>query len=189
MWENYESEKRSIALLRSCLYPKPLVPVPKPIDYGRKMEPIAIRRYISEMKSVIGKTVSVNKCGFIYPSKCWLGATADGHVVEDSCEDQNCILEVKCPFSKQNCSIEEACQDCSFFREMVDSTMQLKTTHLSPSTASTNICWSRFIQVVRFCVYTHKGVAIQCILPDIKCGIAGENQPTGAKFPMDIIDF
>lgn len=58
-------KKRSIALLRSCLYPMPLVPVPKPIYYGRKMEPIAIRRYESEMKSVIGKTVSVNKCAFI----------------------------------------------------------------------------------------------------------------------------
>lgn len=121
MWENYNQKKRSIALLRSCLYPMPLVLVPKPIYYGRKMEPIAIRRYESEMKSVIGKTVSVNKCGFIiYPSKCWLVQLQMATLWKIRVKIRMVLLKLSV----------QACQDRSFFREMVDSKMQLKTTHI-----------------------------------------------------------
>lgn len=89
--------------------------------------------------------------------------------MEDSCEDQNGIIEVKCPFSKQSCSIEEACQDRSFFCEMVDSKMQLKTTHIYYHQVQLQIyVGADLYKWCDFCVYTHKGVAIQHILPNIK---------------------
>ena len=43
-------KKRSVALLRQCVYPRPLDPLPAPIVWGRHYEAIAIEQYVVHMK-------------------------------------------------------------------------------------------------------------------------------------------
>ena len=102
-------KKRSISLLRECLYPKPLVPLPKPIAWGRHYESVAISKYISQTKQLY-EHVIVEKCGFIiHHDRGWLGASPDGRVKNGACNQRDGILEVKCPYSKCEVSPEEAC--------------------------------------------------------------------------------
>ena len=52
-------KKKSLYILRDCLYPKPLDPPPKPIAWGRTYESVAIKKY--EVRS----NITVQKCGFV----------------------------------------------------------------------------------------------------------------------------
>jgi hypothetical protein len=77
----------------------------------------AIKKY-KECKQDEGNSVDVcSASGFIVnPSSPWLGARP-GFLVSDS-NEQTCSLglgEVKCPFSKRENTIKEACEDHSFF--------------------------------------------------------------------------
>ena len=79
-------KKISVSLLSGCLYPKPLVPLPKSIAWGRHYESIAIEKYTFHMKA-LGKNVVVSKSGFIvHPEKVWLGASPDGFVKDTTYE-------------------------------------------------------------------------------------------------------
>ena len=92
-------KKKSVSLLSGCLYPKPLVPLPKSIAWERHYERIAIEKYTFHMKA-LGKIVS--KSGFIvHPEKGWLGASPDGFVKDTTYEFLDGLLEIKCPYSKR----------------------------------------------------------------------------------------
>ena len=62
-------KKKTVSLLRQCLYPKPLDPPPASIPWGGHQESIAIRKYISYKTTTIHSPVSVEKCGFIIPQQ------------------------------------------------------------------------------------------------------------------------
>ena len=90
--------KKSVALLRQCVYPKPLDPPPAPIAWGRHYEALAIQQYVAYMKKLGCLNISVKKCGFIiHPKKGWIGASPDGKVSDPDSEQPHGIIEVKCP--------------------------------------------------------------------------------------------
>ena len=63
----------------------------------------------------LGKNVVVSKTGFIiHPEKGWLGASPDGFVKDTTYEFPDGLLEIKCPYSKQEETQEEACLDPIF---------------------------------------------------------------------------
>ena len=81
-------KQKTVALLRFCLYPKPMIYLPKPIAWGRENEPNARSKYIQHMRSKghIGLTVSYS--GFVaHLEKCWLGATPDAWINDPSVQD------------------------------------------------------------------------------------------------------
>lgn len=118
--------KKTVSLLQQCLYPKPLVPLPAPIAWGRHYEAVAIRKYVSYMKD----SVSVEKCGFIiHPDKGWIGASPDGRVRYLHGNYEEGILEVKCPFSKREVTPRKACADNRFYCKLVNSEVCLKPSH------------------------------------------------------------
>jgi len=53
----------------------------------------------------------------------------DRIVYDPLSNDKEGGLEVKCPFSKQNMSIEEACQDTKFYLQYIDGKSILKRNH------------------------------------------------------------
>ena len=110
-------KKKSVSLIRECLYRKPLEPPPKPIAWGRCYEFVAINKHVSQM-SKFYENIKVEKCGFIiHPEKGLLGTSPDGYVrnAQTGVNQQDGILEIKCPYSKRQVSPEEACSDSTFF--------------------------------------------------------------------------
>ena len=126
------SEEKTASLLVYCLYPKPLMdPLPAPIAWGRQHESTAIKKYLA-LKNPSGSSTSitVEKCGFIIHHKhCWLGASPDGKVKDLNSDQQDGILEIKCPYSKRDVEPEEACKDPTFYCEIKDSRICLKSSH------------------------------------------------------------
>ena len=164
-------KKRSISLLRECLYPKPLLePLPKPIAWGRNSEPVAVNSYVLYMKEVLKKNVTVRPSGFIiHPDSGWLGASPDGIITDPACQHSTGLLEVKCPYSKRDKSPQEACSDSNFFCELIDSKVILKKNHGYYHQVQLQLYVAAdFCSWCDFCVYTQKGISIQRILPDFK---------------------
>ena len=64
----------------------------------------------------------------VHPSKGFLAASPDG-IVEDTNIHETGLLEIKCPYSKRNSRIKEACADGGFFCTMNSSKLKLKRHH------------------------------------------------------------
>lgn len=80
--------------------------------FGRDNEAKAIQRYVLE-KSQMGQNVVVRQCGFfIHPDKGFLGATPDGIVSVEG--EPEYILEVKCPSSLSDKTVEEAAKKTNY---------------------------------------------------------------------------
>ena len=79
-------KQKSVALLRHCLYPKPLhEPLPPPIAWGQRNEGTACRAYRDKMVSRGHSGLSTHPCGFlIHPTMGWLGASPDAKVTDPS---------------------------------------------------------------------------------------------------------
>ena len=123
-------QKKSVSLLKQCLYPKPLNPPPPPIAWGHENELRAIAKYVTYMTKEHNSSVSVEKCGFIiHPSKGWLGASPDGRVKDPTSKHCYGIIEVKCPYSKRDMTPEQACMDPNFCCGLVESKVCLKNNH------------------------------------------------------------
>ena len=102
-------QKRTVALLRFCLYQKPFYNAPKPIEWGRRNEPVARRAYVAYMKSHGHPRLAVHNCGFfVHHEKGWLGASPDARVSDPDSSQWNGIAEFKCPFSKADVPVETA---------------------------------------------------------------------------------
>ena len=96
--------------------------------YGMENEQMAIKEYIDHQNAHGHPELVVSASGFLintaYP---FLGASPDGAVHDPSNVQQPFgFLEVKCPCSLSNKSVQEACSTSSFFCEMDDSTGQIK---------------------------------------------------------------
>lgn len=97
-----------------------------PRQYGKEMEAVAVRRY-TQMCRLLDIAVDVQQTG-LHVHKCYpfLAASPDGIVKDHTGEG---LLEVKCPFSKQGLTAEDACSDKRFFCEIVDGEPTLKKKH------------------------------------------------------------
>ena len=155
---------KTVSLLRQCVYP-----TPTPVAWGIQHEPIAIKKYISYKKD----TVLVEKCGFvIHPEKGWLGASPDGKVKDLTSQhaQPSGLIEVKCPYTKRDCTPEEACSDDKFCCQIVNSFVKLKHDHiyyhqvqLQLYTVCKEYDWCQWCD---FCIFTSKGISVERIFPD-----------------------
>ena len=161
-------KEKTIPLLRFCLYPKPMIHLPKPIAWGRKNEPKARRKYTDYMNSTGHIGLLTSDAGFVvHEEKPWLGASPDAWVIDHSVSDHKGIAEFKCPYREADMSLEEACQRSDFCCSMVDGKIYLRENHfyyhqvqLQLYVAATSCYWCDF------CVYTTKDIGVQRIYPD-----------------------
>lgn len=142
---------------------------PAPCVWGKNNEQTAISKYVDKVNRE-GKSINAcTQCGFLVnPETPWLGASPDCFLF-DPCECKPCgVGEVKCPFSKMDMSIEEACNDSSFFLTVHEDKCRrptLKKTHsyyyqLQGLMSTCKVEWADFI------VYTKKEVFCQRVYFD-----------------------
>lgn len=161
-------KERTVALLTDMLYRKPLLHLPKAIAWGIKHESSACAAYLKYMQSNVHKDATTSECGFIiHPTMGWLGASPDALVTDPSSSLQSGIAEFKCPFSKKDQTLSEACSDPNFYFSFQNGSFQLKRDH----------CYYHQVQLqlfvgmdiyhwCDFCVYTTKGIGIERIWLD-----------------------
>lgn len=124
---------------------------PKPCQWGKDKEELAVMEYL-KLKRNAGCCVDVcSKCGFIVNREFpWLGASPDFLVFDPTEEAQIGVGEVKCPFSKRNLSLQEACKDKNFFLEWNNGEAKLKTKHnffyqIQGCMATLHVKWCDFV--------------------------------------------
>ena len=167
--------ERTVALLTSVLYTKPLLHLPAAIDWGTKHESSVCAAYVKYMQSKGRANLTTRKCGFIiHPIMGWLGASP-GAFVDDPTSLLSCgIVEFKCPFSKKDVSPTDACSDPNFCCEIQNGNPRLKRNHPYYHQVQLQL----FVGIdlydwCNFCVYTTKGVAVKRISIDATwCGTA-----------------
>ena len=88
-------------------------------------------------------------------------------VVDTACDEPNGIVEIKCPYSKQDVTPEEACKDINFYCEFKDACDTLKPNHSYYHQVQLQLyVGSDLYRWCDFCMYTTKGLSILQILPD-----------------------
>ena len=99
---------------------------PVPLKWGIEHESVAIEEYLRKKKLPL---TALTSCGFVInPKWPWLGCSPDGIIIENG-SPAGCI-EVKCPYSKRDCSIKEAAlTDKSFFMKVLENKCELKVGH------------------------------------------------------------
>ena len=134
--------------------------MPAALRWGIDCENIAIERY-EEMTYCH----PIKKCGFfINPKWPWLGCSPDGIVFESKIP-VGC-LEVKCPYSKRDMTMREACMsDRNFFLRLVDDCVQLKRKH-SYYYQCQGVLNLLGLNWIDFVVYTTKDVHVERIQKD-----------------------
>ena len=142
--------------------------LPKAIQWGKDNKDKACQAYQKYMQDRGHKGLHITKAGFIIHSmKGWLGASPDGWVVDPSFVPSNGLLEVKCPYSMAEKTPENMCKDDDFYCRIINGSLQLDKYHqyyhqvqLQLYVASERAKWCDF------CVFTLKGVCVQCICAD-----------------------
>lgn len=131
------------------------------IRYGRQMEYRAIQQYKSRFPAS-----QVSPCGFfIYKDMPFIGASPDGIILS---EDGEGCLEVKCSYSHQHETIEDAASSGNFFLETTSEGIFLRRSHnyyfqVIGQMGVTGLKWSHFV------VYTHKSLHVEKIRFDEEC--------------------
>ena len=111
----------------------------------------------------------MRKCGFIvHPTIGWLGASPDARVTDPHSDFPDGITEFKCPFSKNEITPREACDDPNFYC-YYDRGLHMKKSHhyyhqvqLQLFVGTDQYDWCDF------CVYTPKGLKVERIWLDIE---------------------
>ena len=107
--------------------------------------------------------------GFIiHPREGWFGSSPDGIIVESAGSTAQGLLELKCPYTKQDVSPEEACKDPNFYCNISDNgVFGLKSTHQYYHQVQLQLYVSSdFCEWCDFCVYTTEGILIERIYSD-----------------------
>ena len=107
-----------------------------------------------------------SQCGFIVnPVFPWLGASPDFLVndVQETSPFGN--VEIKCPFSKKDTCIEQACEDQNFFLGLSNGKVSLKKKHvyyyqLQGLMATLQLQWSDFV------VFTNQDMHVERVCFD-----------------------
>jgi hypothetical protein len=138
------------------------------ISYGISHEATAVGKYITYMQNM-GHPIVVEEVGLVVnPDIFWLGASPDRKVIDLSEKEPYGILEVKCPYSQRDRSLEEACKDQSFYMEKGENGMKLKRNsqywyQVQGQLGITGASW------VDFVVYPSKSFALERIQFDSEC--------------------
>jgi len=155
-------------LLKSVLYPTPMINKPAPIKWGVENEKLARSVYVEYMNKQGHKGLLVEDCGFIVDQQeGYLGASPDGRVYDPSSDQPNGILEIKCPYTKRTQTPQQVCDDPSFYCTFENDKMLLKPTHhyyhqvqLQLFVSSDMFSWCDF------CIFTTKGCLVTRITLD-----------------------
>ncbi|XP_078671834.1 uncharacterized protein LOC144911604 [Branchiostoma floridae x Branchiostoma belcheri] len=99
----------------------------KATTYGNNNETVAVDEYLSLAHSENFHADCIEAGLILSLERPWLGASVD-RLVQVAGKTVG-GLEVKCPYSKQGCTIEEAIQDRAFFLTKVDGRVCLKPSH------------------------------------------------------------
>ena len=100
--------------MKSNFEPKDLSKVSS-IQHGKHNEVIARSLYARKVQKQMHKNFTVYNCGLVVnPFHPYLGASPDGKVFDPSSTSPFGLLEIKCPYTWRNNSMEEACQDPNF---------------------------------------------------------------------------
>ena len=128
-------------------------------SYGVNNEKTAIQNYIKESGN------HVHDCGLVVnPKFPFLGATPDGKVCEDGVTG---LIEVKCPYSARDLTVEEASRTKSFYLKNNSGTITLKKKHdyYHQVQGQLMVTGAEFCD---FVVYTRKDLFIQRIFADVE---------------------
>ena len=120
------------ALLQRVLYPKPFTNLPPPVKWGIDHEPHHMHtELIFNMPGgMVNNRLTTTKSGFnVHPTMGFLGASPDARVTDPHCELTEGIAEFKCPYSKREVSLLEACSDSKFYCHYKDGSFCLNDTH------------------------------------------------------------
>ena len=155
---------RTDALLKSVLYPTTLLNKPSPIQWGIDHEKLACNLYIQYMSHI---NLSVEDCGFIASlHEGWLGAS---RVHDPSSDQPNGLLEIKCPYTKQAQTPQEACEDAKFYCTLENGQLKLKHDHAYYHQVQQQLYVSKdMFSWCDFCIYTTKGCLVTRISLDEK---------------------
>ena len=119
-------------------------------QWGKDHEQVAIAKYESENK------IKVSRCGFIINTKWpWLGCSPDGIVTSKA-------IEIKCPYSKKDMTIEEMCTEKTFYLKMVNGKPKLKERHAYFYQCQ-GVMALTLLKEIDFIVYTEKAFFVQTI--------------------------
>ena len=157
-------KEQTEALLRFAIYPKPFLHIPKAIQWGKDNEINACATYVKHMQSNGHQGRHTEKAGFmVHPGKCWLGASPDAWVIDPSVDCLSGIAEFKCPFSMAENTVEEMCNDRSFYCCFINGSPRLKKkTPIFPSSTATTVCyWCEMVRLL--CIYFERRVCRACI--------------------------
>ena len=122
--------QKSNSLLQSVIYPKPILYLPKAIQWGKDNEHKALQAYQRFMENKGHKGIQVSRAGFVvHATKSWLGASPDGWVVDPLYDHPNGMIEIKCPYSMADKTPEEISKDENFYFHLVHGSWQLEKKH------------------------------------------------------------
>lgn len=136
--------------------------MPPSIKWGIDNEPVALEKYRAKK----GKDILVADCGLVInPAWPWLACSPDG-IIYNNEDNPVGAVEIKCPFSKKEMTIEESCKDSSFYLKKTFDGLRLKQSHVYYYQCQgvlniTGLPWIDFV------VYTKKDLFIQRIARDI----------------------
>ena len=131
------------------------------LKWGRDKEKVALQQYL---ESHCDPRMKVMECGLIInPRWPWLGASPDGLLIDTGKVAGG--IEIKCPFSKKEMNLADACKDKKFFLEMSSCGPKLKSSHayFYQCQGIMNIAG---LQSIDFVVYTEKEMFVEKIMCD-----------------------
>ncbi|XP_020898142.1 uncharacterized protein LOC110236926 [Exaiptasia diaphana] len=104
----------------------------KSINHGKMKEKIARMTYAHKMQNK-QKHFAVFDAGItVSPSTPYLAASPDGKIFDPSGSSKYGLLEIKCPFSKKDETLEQAAADPNFYLKLnEDGNFYLKSEHRS----------------------------------------------------------
>lgn len=144
----FRKQRPSDSMLKSIFIPKDLSNV-RSISHGKEKEKVARTIYAKKMQKDV-PTFTIFDAGIsVHPSFPYLGASPDGKVFDPSSDEKFGLLEIKCPFSKRNESLDQAVEDQNFYIDKIGDNFCLKETHsyyiqVQGQLAITGLTWCDF---------------------------------------------
>ena len=109
-------KQKTNALLQFVIYPKPMLHLPKAIQWGRENERKACQAYQKYIEKNGHTGLKITQAGLVvHVTKGWLGASPDGWVMDSLYNPSNGMFEIKCSYSMADKNSEEMCKDDIFF--------------------------------------------------------------------------
>lgn len=98
----------------------------KSISYGKNNEAKAAEKYVTYMEAS-GLPFNISESGVIVSKDMlWLAASPDRKVT--AVNDYG-LVEIKCPYTLRNLTPEEACQEPTFYCDLLDGNPKLQRNH------------------------------------------------------------